>query len=104
MGQRKGSPEAAQGPKSAGLELPHTQALSGLLDAERWLDGGWGTAGGWGEGVSPRDSGLCKFPSSALQGAVPVQGPLGLVRRGSAVAMAMGEGGVGGHLKVGFCA
>lgn len=61
-------------------------------------------AGGGGEGVSPRDSGPCKFPSSALPGAVPVQGPLGLVRQGSAVAMAMGEGGVGGHLKVGFCA
>lgn len=52
------------------------------------------SAGRVGEGISLTDSGPCRFLSSLVPGAVPVQGPLGLMRPGSAVAMAMGEGGV----------
>lgn len=46
---------------------------------------------------------LVSFPACSAPRAVPVQGPLGLMRPGSAVAMAMREGGCqAGWLTVGF--
>ena len=102
-GRRRGSREAAWGPKSAGRRLSTPGLLSWCRDAERRRTGcGVQEEGGSGTSL-PRTVVPVSFPARSAPRAVPVQGPLGLRRPDSAVAMAMGEGGCwAGCAKVGF--
>lgn len=81
-----------------GWSLPTPRLFIWFLDAARWQDGegpgGGGSTGGRGQGTSlARTVARKSFPVHSAPGAVPVQGLLGLMRPGSAVAMTMGEGG-----------